>query len=140
MVHVRDEGVFDAPIDKVWKYIGDAPSHQHRAINLGQPVSTKGNAMTFKAKLLNPDRKTWRTETLQMTMNPPQGHTLETLDGPTKGTKYTHTYTPQGNRTKVVVEGEFQMAGADETTLRKAVLANFEEVFNEDSAALRKYK
>jgi hypothetical protein len=140
MVHIRDDGVYDVPMDRLWKYINDAPSHQHRSIALGQPVSTKGNAMTFKAKALNSDGKTWRTDTLVMTMNPPQGHTLEMLDGPMKGSKYTHTYTSQGAKTKVVVEGDFTIAGADEATTRKAILANFAEVFSEDSAALRNYK
>lgn len=23
MVHLRDDGVFDAPIDKIWKYLND---------------------------------------------------------------------------------------------------------------------
>src|SRR2546422_3049712 len=140
MVRIRDEGVFDAPIEKVWKYIGDAPSHQHRAITLGVPVNTRGNAMTFNAKTLNADGKTWRTETLVMTMNPPKGFTLETLDGPMKGTKHTHTYTAQGDKTKVVVEGEVAQAGADDATTKKNALSYFAEVFNEDNAALKKYK
>ncbi len=140
MVHVRDDGVFDAPIEKLWKYIGDAPTHQHRAIQLGAPVNEKGNAMTFKAKTLNPDGKTWRTETLVMTMNPPKGFSLETLDGPAKGTKHVHTYTAQGEKTKVVVEGEFFWTGADDTTVRKNTLAYFAETFNEDNKALQKYK
>ena len=140
MVRIRDDGVFDAPIEKLWKYIGDAPSHQHRAIQLGQPVNQKGNAMTFKAKTLNPDGKTWRTETLVMTMNPPKGFTLETLDGPMKGTKHTHTYTAQGEKTKVVVEGDFFMQGADEAATRKGVLSYFAQTFAEDNAALQKYK
>ncbi len=140
MVRIRDDGVFDAPIEKLWKYLGDAPNHQHRALQLGQPVNQKGNAITFKAKTLNPDGKTWRTETLVMTMNPPAGFTLETLDGPMKGTKHTHTYTPQGEKTKVVVEGDFFAQGADEATVRKSVLAYFAETFKEDNAALQKYK
>ncbi len=140
MVHVKDEGIFDAPIEKIWKYVGDAPNHQHESIQLGQPVNVKGNAMTFKAKALNADGKTWRTETLVMTMNPPTGFTLETLDGPMKGTKFTNNYTAMGDRTKVVVEGEFVNAKTDDATIRKGTLAYLEEVFNEDQAALRKYK
>ena len=140
MVHIRDDGVFDVPMDRLWKYINDAPNHKHQSINLGQPVSTKGNVMTFKAKALNPDGKTWRTETMVMTMNAPQGHTFEVLDGPMKGSKYTHTYTSQGSKTKVVVEGDFMIAGADDATVRKAVLGNFAQVFNEDSANLKNYK
>ena len=139
MVRVRDEGVFDAPIDRIWKYLNDAPSHQHSITKLGPVLEQKGNAIKIAGQVKNPDG-TWRKETYVMTMNPPTSFTLETVDGPMKGTKHTHTYTPQGNHTKVVVEGDFVNPGMDDAATRKAVLSYFETMFNEDNATLRKYK
>jgi hypothetical protein len=75
-----------------------------------------------------------------MSFNPPKGFSLEITSGPMKGTKHSHTYTPMGNKTKVVVEGEFVAQGMDDASLKKAVLGMFEQVFNEDSAALKNYK
>ena len=140
MVHVRDEGVFDAPIEKVWKYIQDMPNHQHQSTRLGPVLEQKGAALKIAGQVRNPDGKTWRKETYLMTLNPPLSFTLETLDGPMKGTKHTHSYTAQGDRTKVVVEGEFVNPSVDDANLRKGTLAYFEEVFSEDQASLRKYK
>jgi len=56
------------------------------------------------------------------------------------GTKHTHTYTPMGEKTKVEVAGEFKIQGLDEQATRKAVLAQLEQLFNEDNASLRQYK
>ena len=132
--------MFDAPIDKIWKYLDDAPNHQHRSVKLGPVLEQKGNVIKMASQTLNPDGKSWRKETLLMTMNPPKGYTIETLDGPREGTKFTQTYTPQGGKSRVIVEGDFVNPGVDEGTLRKGVLSFFEEVFNEDQASLRKFK
>jgi hypothetical protein len=61
------------------------------------------------------------------------------LEGPTKGTKQTHTYVPMGNKTKVIVAGDFHRQGASDEETRKGALAYFEQVFNEDSAALKDF-
>ena len=45
-----------------------------------------------------------------------------------------------GAKTKVVVEGEFVSQGIDDAALRKAALAMFEQVFNEDTAHLKNFK
>src|SRR5207244_12980083 len=61
------------------------------------------------------------------------------LGGPTKGTKQSHTYVPMGNKTKVIVAGDFHLQGASDEDTRKGALAYFEQVFNEDSAALKDF-
>jgi len=95
--------------------------------------------MTAEVDIKNPDGS-WYRENWKMSFNPPKSFDIEILSGPMKGTKHTHTYTPMGNKTKVVVEGEFIVQGADEALVRKAALGMFEKVFNEDSANLRSYK
>src|SRR6266571_6880852 len=41
MVHIRDDGVFDAPIDKLWKYIQDNNAHQHGAFVVQKVLDQK---------------------------------------------------------------------------------------------------
>lgn len=48
--------------------------------------------------------------------------------------------TPMGNKTKVEVGGDFRAQGMDDMATKKAALAMFEEVFNEDNANLKNYK
>ncbi len=140
MVHVRDDGVFDAPIDRLWKYVNDNNAHQHGAFQITKVLKQKGNAMTIEAKLAN-TKGGFDVEKLLMTVNPPKGFDLEYLSGAMKGTKHTHTYTPMGDKTKVVVEGEFTgPPGMTENAVKKAALDYFAMAFQEDNAALRKYK
>ena len=140
MVHIRDDGVFDAPIDRIWKYMNDPNAHQHGSFQVTKVLEQKGNAMTAEARLKNADG-TVNTEKIRMTMNPPKGFDFEYLSGALKGTKHTHTYTPQGDKTKVVVEGEYVVPkGMTENAVKKMALDYFAVVFAEDNAALRKYK
>ncbi len=140
MVHVHDDGVFDAPIEKLWKYIQDNDAHLHGAFVVQRVLEQKGNALTIEAKLGNPDGS-FSVEKLRWTMNPPKGFDLEYLSGPFRGTRHTHTYTPQGNRTKVVVDGEFVVPpGMTENAVRKGALDYFANAFEEDNTALKSYE
>ena len=142
MVKVHDDGVFDASIDKIWKYLGDETPgvHNHRSIVGSRTVENKGSEMVFEWEMRNPDGKTTRTETWRMAMNPPTGFVMESLAGVSKGTRYTNRYTPLGGKTRVEVEGEFHMQGMDDASTRKAALGFLAEVFDEDQASLKKYK
>ncbi len=142
MVKVRDDGVFDASIDKIWKYLADeSPGvHEHRSIVASRTIENKGSETVFEWELRNPDGKTTRKETWRMAMNPPTGFELESLSGVSKGTKYTNRYTPMGSKTRVEIDGEFRMQGMDDASTRKAALGFLAEVFDEDQASLKKYK
>jgi ligand-binding SRPBCC domain-containing protein len=139
MVHVTDDGVFDAPVEKVWKYINDQTAHAHSSLSFTKVLEQSDKGMTAEVQMKNPDGSS-HTETWKFTMNPPKSHLTEVLSGPMKGSKYTHTYTPMGNKTKVQVDGEFNAQGMDDAATKKAVLGMFEMVFNEDNANLRNYK
>src|SRR4030065_317175 len=104
MVHIRDDGVFDAPIDRIWKYMNDPNAHQHGSFQVTKDLEQKGTGRPAEAGRKNADG-TVNTEKIRMTMTPPKGYDFEYLSGAMKGTKHTHTYTPQGDKTKVVVEG-----------------------------------
>jgi hypothetical protein len=139
MVHITDDGVFDAPLEKVWKYMNDDKGHAHSGIKFTKVLEQSDKGMTVELEVKNADGSS-HTETWKMTMNPPKGHSTEVLSGPMKGSRNTHTYTPMGNKTKVMVEGDFYAQGMDDASTKKAVLAMFEMVFNEDNANLKNYK
>jgi len=46
---------------------------------------------------------------------------------------------PMGNKTKVIVVGDFHRQGASDEEIRKGTLGYFEQVFNEDNAALKDF-
>ena len=139
MVHIRDDGVFDAPIDKLWKYFNDNAAHNHTSFQITKVLEQKGNAMTIMAKTRNPSGGL-DTEKFLMTVNEPKGFSLEYLSGAMKGSKHTHTYTAQGSKTRVEVDGEFVSPGAADNEIKKGVLAYFAQAFEEDNANLKKYK
>ncbi len=142
MVKVRDDGVFDAPIEKIWKYLGDETPgvHNHRSIVDSRTIENKESEMVFEWVMRNPDGKTTRKETWRMVLDPPRGFEMESLAGVSKGTKYTNHYTPMGPKTRVEIDGEFHMQGMDEAATRKAALGFLSEVFDEDQASLKKYE
>ncbi len=142
MVQVKDDGVFDAPVDRIWKYLNDPNPgiHSHRAIVSARTLEQKGTSMTQEWEMRNPDGKTTRKETWRMTFSPPTGMQMESLAGVSKGTKYSNNYTPMGNRTKVEVAGEFRMQGLDDIATKQMALQFLAQVFEEDQANLRNYK
>src|SRR5438552_17109321 len=103
MVCVRDDGVFDASIEKIWKYLQDPESHQHES-NLSQKaLEQKGNTMKIRAEIKGPQGKS--EEIWQMRMDPPFGFELQVLEGPSKESKQAHIYVPTGDVRKVIGVG-----------------------------------
>jgi len=131
--------MFDAPVEKIWRFLNDDNSHQHSSLKFSKVLEQTDKGMTAEVDIMRPGEASHK-ETWKMSFNPPKGFSLEITSGPMKGTKHTHTYTPMGNKTKVVVEGEFVAQGMDDASLKKAVLGMFEQVFNEDSAGLKNFK
>jgi len=131
--------MFDAPLEKIWRFLNDDNSHKHSSVKFSKVLEQNDKGMTSEVEVKSSDGS-WRKETWKLSFNPPKGFSMEMLSGPMKGTKHSHTYTPMGNKTKVVVEGEFVAQGMDDASLKKTALGMFEQVFNEDSAALKNYK
>jgi len=140
MVHVRGDGVFDAPLQTIWKYLQSPQDHTHGAVAVSKVLDRKGNALVMEVNVRDPPSGTSRIETVRMLRDPPRGFDVEYLEGPSKGTRHRHTYMPLGDKTRVEVEGDFRMHGRDDSEIRKSVLAYFDEVFHEDNAALQRFK
>jgi ligand-binding SRPBCC domain-containing protein len=139
MVQLKDEGVFDAPLEKIWRFLQD-DTHEHRSIEISKVLEQSEKHMIVEMEATSSDGKSKVKETAKFTFSPPTGFDMEFLSGPMIGTKHTHKYTPMGDKTKVEVVGEFKIQGLDDTATKKAALAFLEEIFNEDNAALKKYK
>jgi len=136
MVYILDEGsVFDAPIDKIWKYL-PSDNHRHNSLKLISREMVNNNAVVITAER-NIMGKMVRTK-IKNTLYPPFGFVQEHLEGPTAGSKAFIYYVPKGNKTAITIVGDFVLSGMDEKTTRDAVMAQLQVVFDEDNANLKK--
>ena len=142
MVHIKDDGIFEEPLDKIWKYLNDPKApHNHRLLKSQKVIEQKGNILVTENTMLNPDGKGTHTERWKLTFNAPKGFDTEYLTGPMAGSKSTQTYVPLGaSKVKAEVAGEYKIQGMDDAGTKKAVLSFLEEVWKEDVNNLKQYK
>jgi hypothetical protein len=136
MVYVRDDGVFEASIDKVWKYLQSPEIHRHDSILSQTVMDQEGNTLKIRAEVKGPQGK--EEQMWRMTVDPPFGFELEVLSGSQKGSTNTHTYVPMGDKTKVIVVGNFNVEGLDDDATKRAMLDYFAKVFEEDNQAIQR--
>jgi len=138
MVYILDEGsVFDAPIDKIWKYL-PSDNHRHNSLKLISREMVNNNAVVITAER-NIMGKMVRTK-IKNTLYPPFGFVQEHLEGPTAGSKAFVYYIPKGNKTGITIVGDFVLSGMDEKTTRDAVMDQLQVTFDEDNANLKNTK
>jgi hypothetical protein len=137
MVYLIDEGsVFDAPIEKIWKYLA-SEDHRHPSLkNVSREVSGNSVIITAERTVMG---KTVKVK-IKNTLYPPLGYVSEHLEGPTAGSRAFQYYTPKGDRTGVTIVGDFMISGLDEKTTRDAVMAQMQITFDEDNANLKRMK
>ena len=137
MVYIIDEGsVFDAPIERIWKYL-QSDNHRHPSLKLiGRDVS--GNSVTITAERLVMGKPT--KVKIKNTLYPPFGIVQEHLEGPTAGSRAFLYYLPKGDKTGVTIVGDFTISGLDEKMVRDTVLAQMQIVFDEDNANIKQMK
>ncbi len=138
-IHYKSDGIFNAPVEKVWRYV-PAADHQHSAFKTYNVVEQSGNQVTVKAEIYNLDRTT-ESSTFKYTMSPPKQMETTVIGGTLDGARFTHTYTPLGETTRVDLEGDFTpIPGVTEADQLKSIDAFFTTAFNEDNANLQKMK
>ena len=135
MVYILDEGSeFDAPIEKVWQYL-QSQTHSHPSIkSLGREVEGNSVVLTSERNILG---KTHRVK-VKNTIYRPFGILQEYLEGPLAGSKAFLYYIPKGDKTGVTVVGEYVMKDVDDETVKRAVLAQAQVVFDEDNANMKR--
>jgi hypothetical protein len=137
MVYVLDEGSeFDAPLDRIWKYLQSDEEHDHRAIKVISR-EMQGDNVVLITNEINMGGVPVRSK-IRFTIHAPFGSVQEYLEGPMAGSKAFQYYVPKGNKTGVVVVGDFVGKGMDDDSVKRAALQILEIAFNEDNENLRK--
>ncbi len=137
MVYILDEGSeFDAPIDKVWKYLS-SQDHVHQSVKMLNRELT-GNSVTLTSER-NVMGKTVVVK-IRNTLYPPFGFVQEFLEGPMQGSRAFEYYIPKGSKTGVTVVGDYLMPGVSDQAIRDAISAQSEKSFEEDNANLKALK
>jgi hypothetical protein len=138
MVHYKRDGIviFEATTETIFTYMS-AGNHSHRAFKSHKLAGISGNVVTVDAEVYNPDGTTFKT-TIIHALNRPKGVETTMKGGAFDGAKFTHTYTPIGNKTKVDLEGEFPaFPGMSEADELKMIDAFFTAIFAEDKVTLQ---
>lgn len=140
VVFLRDEGgVFDAPVEAVWAFVGSgeahSKAHEHR---------------DFRRELLAPDhgRYSWEQPfdgrpvrfTMEWWAYDPLGCAYRVLEGPFAGSTFYLYYVPRGTRTEVGILGEFRSPTLPEPEIEPAVRRFFATEFEQDAAALARHR
>lgn len=108
MVYLKDEGSeFDAPIDFVWKYIFGGEAHDAAHTTTRNPKFKKISDITIEYSSDRLLRGKWAPDRMRISMFPPISVVTEWLEGVLAGSKLTYVYSPDGNKTRIDVYGEF---------------------------------
>ena len=108
MVYLKDEGSeFDAPIDFVWKYIFGGEKHDAAHKTTRNPKFKKISDITIEYASDRLLRGKWAPDRMRISMFPPISVVTEWLEGVLAGSKLTYVYSPNGNKTRIDVYGEF---------------------------------
>ncbi len=136
MVFLRDEGSeFDAPLERVWALFGSKENHRHASMQglratpadgpnahfLEWTAVARGVAVPIKARI---------------TLYPPLGFVMEYLEGPLTGSREFEYYVPHGERTGIVVVGEYRSSVLSEELLRSVMEEALGAAFEEDQENL----
>jgi hypothetical protein len=140
MVFVKDEGSrFDAPIDVVWRYIEDGAVHDSAHKTTRNPKFGKVSDITF---LYGSDRflrGKWAPDRLRITMAPPVSIITEWIEGVLEGSKLVYVYSPEGDKTRIDVYGEFTSKTLPKDEVEAAAREFLESEFAADAPAIREY-
>jgi hypothetical protein len=140
MVHIVDEGSqFDVPLETIWKFLQAPSDHgashpEHKNMQM-KPLSESSVQVSWEQDMEGRPVKVVN----RVTMFPPVGIAIEMVEGPLAGSKFFNFYTPRGAKTGVTVVGDFRSPMLPESQLEPVVRKNFDHVFTQDSAALKRF-
>jgi hypothetical protein len=138
MVYLKDEGsVFDAPIDFVWKYIFGGEEHDSAHKTTRNPKFGKVSDITILYGSERYLRGKWAPDQLRISMFPPVSVVTEWLEGALAGSKLVYLYSPQGQKTRIDVYGEFVSKTLPPQEVEAAAREFLETEFAADAPAIR---
>jgi hypothetical protein len=140
MVHIVDEGSqFDVPIETIWKFLQAPDDHgashpDHKNLQ-ARPLADGKLQVAWEQEMEGRPVKVVN----HISMFPPLGIAIEMVEGPLAGSKFFNFYTPHGAKTAVTIVGDFRSPSVPENRIEPIVRQNFEHVFTQDTAALKKF-
>ncbi|MGI0132893.1 MAG: hypothetical protein ACREDK_07390 [Thermoplasmata archaeon] len=138
MVFVKDEGgTFDAPIDFVWKYIFGGEAHDGAHKTTRNPKFEKVSDITIIYASERYLRGKWAPDRMRISMFPPISVVTEWLEGVLAGSKLVYVYTPQGNKTRIDVYGEFTSKTLPPDQIEVAAREFLETEYDADAPVIR---
>ena len=138
MVYVKDEGsVFEAPIDFLWTYIFGGADHDSAHKTTRNPKFTKISDVTILYGSERYLRGKWAADQFRISMFPPIAVVTEWLEGVLEGSKFVYLYTPQGERTRVDVYGEFTSKTVPPREVEAAAREFLDTEFSADAPTVR---
>jgi hypothetical protein len=138
MVYLKDEGsVFDAPIDFVWKYIFGGENHDSAHKTTRNPKFGKVSEITILYGSERYLRGKWAPDQLRISMFPPVTVVTEWLKGALAGSKLVYLYSPEGEKTRIDVYGEFTSNTLPPQEVEAAAREFLENEFAADAPAIR---
>jgi len=138
MVFVKDEGsVFDAPIDFVWKYIFGAADHDSAHKTTRNPKFEKYSDITFIYGSERYLRGKWAPDRMRISNFPLIAVVTEWTEGVLAGSKFTYVYSPQGDKTRIDVYGEFTSKTLPAEEVEAAAREFLDSEFADDAPAIR---
>jgi len=135
---VDDGGKFNCPINKIWELNASEGKHPHASLRNQKAEPAGDNMMILSSEVTIAGQNV--KDKAKMNMMPPLGYSLEWLEGPFTDSKAFQYYTPEGNKTRVTVVGEFKSPNLSDAQLKKEVLNFLERVFEEDQTNLKNLK
>ncbi len=131
-----DSGIYDAPVELIWKYFSSAVdhrvAHRHRNSRLTELTDT-----SFIASWEQEYEGRPVTFSMRGTSFYPLGLAYEVLEGPIAGSKFLFYYTPLGQRTRVTLVGEFSSPTIPPGQLPSKVMDFFSTEFEQDAEGIR---
>jgi hypothetical protein len=138
MVFLKDEGsTFDAPIDLVWKYIFGGEEHDSAHKTTRNPRFEKVSDITIIYGSERYLRGKWAPDRLRISMFPPISVVTEWLEGVLAGSRLVYVYTPQGDKTRIDVYGEFTSKTLPPAEVEAAAREFLDSEFNADAPVIR---
>jgi hypothetical protein len=137
MVYILDEGsVFDAPLDKIWKYLQSQEHHHDSIKSLSREVVGNSVVLVSERNVMG------KTVTVKVknTLYPPFGMVQEYLEGPMQGSRAFQYYVPKGDKTEVRVVGDYMISGATDQQIRDTVSTQAQRSYDEDNTNLKSMK
>lgn len=138
MVYLKDEGSeFDAPIDVVWKYIFGGGAHDSAHKTTRNPKFKKVSDITIEYASDRYLRGKWAPDRMRISMFPPVSVVTEWLEGVLAGSTLSYVYTPDGDKTRIDVYGEFTSKSLPVNEVEAAAREFLDAEFEADAPAIK---